>query len=484
MGTRVFSDDPQIAADLSIAFKKGVDQSEVITTYKHFPGAGDGSDYPTSIPLTLEELQASGLAAYSKVIDQGAEMVMTSATTFPLIDEQYLMADGKTKGYYPATLSHMIVTKMLREELGFDGVVITDALEMEQFVTEPDNQQNLFSGEKESIEHDVQVAEKSINAGCDILLIPIDLAWKDRIKYYDEYIAGIAALVNDGTISMERIDESVRRILELKERHGMLKMILDDSNLDQQIEAALKIVGSAEHHAVEMDIARQAITCLKNEGVLPLSGKGSNIVIAARSYYDNTPVTYALNQLLDEGIIDENAQIENRISGETRGDENAETNIIIDSYYDIDNGELKYSDELSTAIKEADTVLCLSTVFEGIDQLQHTNPTMQGVSRALSDAREGQTKFVLLSDNLPVDVTRLQDADAIVCAYLSSGFWVDPTEHTTGSQNVGAFNANVPAAIDAIFGRDEMTGKLPISIPVLAKGPDGTWAYTDEWLYQ
>ncbi|MCR5736372.1 MAG: hypothetical protein K6G64_01820 [Eubacterium sp.] len=67
-------------------------------------------------------------------------MIMTSATTFPQFDDEILMADGKTKGYYPATLSKKIVTKMLRKELGYDGVVITDALEMDQFIVEPDNE--------------------------------------------------------------------------------------------------------------------------------------------------------------------------------------------------------------------------------------------------------------------------------------------------------------------------------------------------------
>jgi len=78
---------------------EGLSQSGVITTYKHFPGAGDGSDYPTSIKMTLEQLERGGLFAFGRAIANGAEMVMTSATTFPLIDDEVLMADGSTKGY-------------------------------------------------------------------------------------------------------------------------------------------------------------------------------------------------------------------------------------------------------------------------------------------------------------------------------------------------------------------------------------------------
>ena len=113
-------------------------------SFKHFPGAGDGSDYPTSIKMTLEQLECGGLFAFNTAIANGAEMIMTSATTFPLIDEKVCMADGETKGYYPATLSPKIVMHMLREGLAFDGVIITDALEMEQFVIEPTIERHCF----------------------------------------------------------------------------------------------------------------------------------------------------------------------------------------------------------------------------------------------------------------------------------------------------------------------------------------------------
>ena len=484
MSTRVYSDDPDIAAKLGLAFAEGIGSSEVITTYKHFPGAGDGSDYPTSIYLTLDELKGEGLSTYAAAIEGGAEMIMTSAVTFPAFDDEYLMADGVTKGYYPATLSSKIVTGMLREELGFDGVVITDALEMDQFVTEPDNGQAFFTGDKGTVEHDLQVAEKAINAGCDILLIPADLNREEAVQYYDEYIAGIVKLVEEDVISMERIDASVYRILSLKARHGILDMETDGADADQKSDAAAGTVGSAGHHALESSIAEQAVTLLKDDGVLPLPGKGSDTVIAWRTSMDNTPVTYALHQLMNDGVIDRDVRIENHITGETTGEENAESVIVIDAYYDIDSGELIYSDTLSASIRNADAVIALSAVGAGMDLLQDDSPIMQGVTRALSEAHEAGAKFVLLSDNLPVDAARFQEADTIVCAYLSAGFGIDPTARTSGSENTGAFNANVPAAIRAIFGAADMPGRLPINIPALEKETDGRWVYSDRILYE
>ena len=417
MSTRVFSDDSRLAAKLGLAFMDGVSESGVITTFKHFPGAGDGSDYPTSIELSRSQLEEGGLLAFGEAIRRGAEMIMTSATTFPLIDEEVLMADGVTKGYYPATLSSEIVTKTLRERLGFDGVVITDALEMEQFVIEPDNGKALFSGRGGTLSHDLQVAEKAIHVGCDILLIPTDLNGEKAAQYYDDYIAGIVRLVHENAISAERIDEAARRILTLKARHGLLDMDTSGADVAQKIEAAKQIVGSPAHHAVEADIAAKAVTLLKDDGILPLSGKGSRVVILSRTKYDDTPISYALRHLMDEGFIDPKARIENRINGETSGDKNAETSIIIDCYYAADQGRrLLYSDKLAAAIRNADAVVCLSAVGAGIEALQDDSLPMIGVSRALSDARKAGAKFVLLSDNLPVDAARFQDADAIVCA--------------------------------------------------------------------
>ena len=129
-------------------------------------------------------------------------------------------------------------------------------------------------------------------------------------------------------------------------------------------------------------------------------------------------------------------------------------------------------------------VIGLCAVGAGLNLLQDDSPVIQGIGRALSEAHSAGAKFVLLSDNLPVDSTRFQDADAIVCAYLSAGFGIDPTARTSGSENAGAFNANVPAALNAIFGAADMPGKLPINIPALEKGEDGRWIYSSDILYE
>ena len=135
IGTRAFSDDPAVVAELGRAFARGLRDNGVIATYKHFPGHGDtGTDShigTATVRKTYEELRATELAPFRAAIENGAELIMTAHITFPLIDKEVVFGDGETKGYYPATMSHRIISEILRRDMGYEGVVVTDALEME-----------------------------------------------------------------------------------------------------------------------------------------------------------------------------------------------------------------------------------------------------------------------------------------------------------------------------------------------------------------
>ena len=485
MSTRVFSDNPDAVHALSQAFADGVSKSEVITCFKHFPGAGDGSDDPTAVGLTLDELRAQGLIPYAAVVRDGAEMVMTSACTFPSFDDTVVLADGVTEGYYPATMSQKIVNDLLRDELGYNGVVMTDALEMEQFVVEPQMGVQILPGAPHSVEAGINIAEKCLTAGCDILLIPCDLNSAYAAQWYEEYVTGIANRVRmqDSANLQERVDESVRRILSLKEKRGILELDTTGEGVDEAIAAAQEIVGSAEHHAVERDIAEQAVTLLKNDDALPVPGTGgAHVVLLGRTAADAVPIRYAMNELMEKGYVDPEAYVVNCITGEVLGDPGATEHVFVDHYYDANTGMLTYSAQLSAAIASADYVVCLSAVGAGVSMLQDTDARMQGITRALAETHEAGAKFVLLSDNVPVDAARFPQADAIVCCYLSAGFDIDPTTGS-GTEHTRAINANVPAALRAIFGVGDMPGRLPIDVKELRPGDDGMWGYTDEVLY-
>ena len=468
IGTRSFSDDPQLVAELGEAFARGLAQNHIIATYKHFPGHGDTSVDShigtPSVDKTYEELRETELVPFESAIKNGADMIMTAHITYPAIDEEQTYGDGVTKGFYPATMSQKMITEILRGDMGYDGVVVTDAMEMGAI-----DAAGLVPGEQGSLEYHVNVAEKVINAGVDILLIPMDLNSAARADSYDQYIAALAEMTADGRISETRIDESVRRILRLKLKYGILEAGAEPAQNDPvQDSSALTIesVGSDAHHLKEMEIARQAVTVVRNEGqTLPAVTSGKKIVLLGRQVDDIPALNYYVQLLQEEGALAADAQI------------------TIETYLDTSGEEtvLRYTDEMRQAIQDADLVVGMTRTYS-LDALAAGTPQYEGIHRAIEDTHAGGGSFVLLSENLPYDAARFQDADAIVLAYTGSGL-MDPTEGGTAGRQL-AGNANVPAALETIFGFNPPTGRLPVNVPVIESREDGTLSYGSDILYE
>lgn len=193
IGARAFSSDPNVASSMVNAFMEGMHEENIITCMKHFPGHGDTSaDTHTGfvkIDKTWDEIKDCELIPYYENI-KSADMIMVSHISTPIIT-----SDG-----YPASLSKEMVTDKLRGELGYDGVVITDSLEMGAI------SQNYTSQ---------QVGVLAVNAGVDILLLPADVS-----GCYNAVLNG----VTNGEISEDKIDESVLRIIKLKLKYGIIPM--------------------------------------------------------------------------------------------------------------------------------------------------------------------------------------------------------------------------------------------------------------------
>lgn len=191
IGERAYSDDYAQAAELVGNTVKGFNDGGVMCTLKHFPGHGDtaeDSHYSSAyVHRTKEEIMADEMQPFRSGIEAGAEFVMVGHLIVPDIDE------------VPATLSYKIATGILRDELKFEGVAITDSFEMESIA---DNY---------SVDDAVVM---SVKAGMDMILQPKDMA---------SAVNSIEQAVADGELSEDRIDESVRRILTLKESRGLLK---------------------------------------------------------------------------------------------------------------------------------------------------------------------------------------------------------------------------------------------------------------------
>lgn len=186
IGDRSFGSDPETVASLAAAVSNGLHSEGVLSTFKHFPGHGateaDTHQGYAYARRTYEELTVSELVPFAAAGENGADMIMAAHISLP-----DLLGDDT-----PCSLSYQMITEVLRNDLGFEGLVITDSLQMGAIA------ENYGSDES---------AVKAVEAGVDLLLMP-----KDFSLAYE----GIQNAVADGRISEERINESVRRILRKK----------------------------------------------------------------------------------------------------------------------------------------------------------------------------------------------------------------------------------------------------------------------------
>ena len=245
IGVRSFGSDPALAAALTAGQVLGLQHgANTAAAAKHFPGHGDtGTDSHTGLPvITHTRAQWSRVDAppFRAAIAAGVDAVMTAHIVVPALDPS-----GD-----PATLSRPIITGLLRGELGYRGVVVTDSLEM--------------AGVRRQYGDD-RVPVLALKAGADMLLMPPDLGVAVR---------AVLGAVATGELTEARIDESVRRILALKHRRGLLAWTPRDPA------AAERIVGRAQHRRVARAVTDRTVTAIRNDaGLLPYRGAGKSVLV-------------------------------------------------------------------------------------------------------------------------------------------------------------------------------------------------------------
>ena len=433
IGIRSFSDDPDTVSEYGMQFLKGLQDGGVISTLKHFPGHGDtDTDSHTGLPKvdrSYEELKERELIPFQAMIDAGADMIMTAHIQYPQIEkETYTSVSTGETVYLPATMSKTILTDILRRDMGFEGVIVTDSLDMDAI--------------KEHYDYD-DVCRKTIEAGVDILLVSSEVTDPAYLEKISHTVSYIASLVSDGTIPESRIDESVTRILKLKKKYGLLSFDETERSSD------LSIIGSEAGHEAEWKMAQQAVTMLKNDDVIPFKAEDHRKILLVFSHSSRlVNAEFARKRLIAEKIISESVTFE-----AVAADADAQQ-------------------ECLKKASEADLVILVSTIFSA-DAMNPQNNTASAIfDRVIDAAHRSGTKTVMISSYLPYDTARYQNADAILASYGSVPIYVLP-------ENGETYLANLPAAICAVFGESEPGGSLPVDIPAL----NSRYEFTDEILY-
>jgi beta-glucosidase-like glycosyl hydrolase len=266
INTRSFGEDPAQVAKFVAAYVRGLQEGGMIATLKHFPGHGDTQEDTHMglpiLPFDERRLNAIELVPFKAGIAAGAKAVMTAHLALPKIDP----------ANRPATLSYPVITGLLREKLGFDGIIVTDGMTM-QGITDH------FGAD--------EAAVLAIAAGADAILVPAEFA-----KAYE----GVLSAVKSGRISSKRLDESVRRILAAKAWLGLDRSRLVD------IEKISNEVGSPEAELLAEKISDASVTLLRNrDNLLPLSAN-RRVQIVTITEEPNLEVGRELQQILQSQV--------------------------------------------------------------------------------------------------------------------------------------------------------------------------------------
>ncbi|MDF2487117.1 MAG: Nag3 [Herbinix sp.] len=250
MATRLFGSDDKLVKDCGVAYTKSAQELGMAVSIKHFPGDGvderDQHLVTSSNDLSCEEWDATFGEAYKASIDAGALTVMIGHIMQPAYTKK-LCPGIKDEDIMPATLAPELINGLLRDQLDFNGLIVTDATTMAGFAIPMPRS---------------KAVPYTIAAGCDVFLFT---------KNLEEDFAYMTAGVEDGTITPGRLDEAVMRILGLKAALKLPEKKMD-GNIYVNAEEARLIVGCEEHRKIELACADQAVTLIKNtQNLLPLS---------------------------------------------------------------------------------------------------------------------------------------------------------------------------------------------------------------------
>jgi beta-N-acetylhexosaminidase len=391
ISARSLGERPESVGQLAAAFIRGCQENGMIATAKHFPGHGDTAldshNLMPSINADINRLERVELYPFAQAIRAGVEAVMTAHLFVPALDP--------TPGL-PATLSPLILTDLLRQKMGFKGLIVTDAMTMGGVTT-------AFSAQ--------EAALKSVQAGVDMVLLPPDLPG---------VIDALVRAVREGAIPESRIDDSARRVLELKARLGLQhNRYVDISQLPQKI-------ASRPHLERAARTFEKSVTLVKNErDLLPLSAEIPAEKIAVLSLSSDADDYFAGQTFIRE--------VQKRKPGMSA------------FYADAFTGQ-EFIREAKARALDADLVILalFSSLRSGkgsVDLL----PKHIDLVRELSWAKK---RILVVSFGSPYFLRHFPEVDGYLCLY----------RNTSQAQEVAA---------KAICGEIDIEGRLPVSIPGL-----------------
>jgi beta-N-acetylhexosaminidase len=432
IGRRSFSSNTEIVSKMGEAFALGLHSGGVLSTGKHFPGHGDtGVDSHSGLPVinkTLEELYQTELVPFKYSLNN-LDCMMTAHIALPKVDN---LTGGINNITLPATLSYKVLTEILRNQMGYQGVIITDAMEMKAI-------QDNFNESDSLI--------RAFAAGNDMVLQPFavySLADESKAQRMIDDVK-VAIQTHQYNLTEEKIDESVKRILKSKQKQGIMNLSQYQQPVEEKVKNAKSVVGSVEHHEIERKIADDSITIIKNyENQLPWNKiqNDKKTLFLAQSESSKDAFAFGINRLKSDNILPQNYTYD------------------IDYYSQYENSshnEPSYFDFWKDKLNDYDKILVITSI--GSASKNNINAYETYIPKMIVKVANEQNKEVVLSSaGLPYDVANYKsDAKVITICYGSRGH--DVTDPSSSSLSYGP---NIPALLDIVFGYHDPTGHLPV----------------------
>lgn len=420
IGVRSYSDDKNLVGSLATSYIQGIHKYNLLTSLKHFPGHGNVSaDSHVDLPVVNSDAKTwrdTELVPFKYALSHGADAVMTAHIIVPALDDDKITTlAGKQVGT-PATLSKPILHGILRDELNYDGLIVTDAMDMGAIA---DN-------------FDINWAvETSLLAGSDIILMPIKMWDSQAVSRLDNMYRYLETQAEKNPELKKRIDESAKRVVLKKLQQEITAQPIDLVKAEQ-------VVASKGHKDIENMVSEQAITLIKNENVLPYQLKPLNrIFIISDEKPRNTLIQKQLNDIAQEtGVA--------IITGE--------------SVVKLNENTLT-QDEAKKLVQNQDLVL-LTTY-----NLKDTPTNAQLIIDA---ANQLKTPIVVISSRNPYDIAYLNNVNANIAIYGITGFDIT-------NNNRNSLETNIRSGLRTLFANthgqplNPPQGLLPVNI----KNPQG-----------
>ncbi len=444
INTRSFGESAGQVAELGVSAVNAIQAQGVMATLKHFPGHGDTHvDSHLGLPRVDHDratIDKVDLAPFAWAIKHAMPaMIMTAHIQYPALDDSLFVSKSGEKLIRPATMSRKILTTLLREDMAFDGIIATDALDMAGVT-------HFFT--------DVEAVVETFVAGADLAVMPFKVKTPEDIAafyvFIKEVAKALATRIDQGVYQLAELEQSIARLNRYKQQY----IAIANESVAQQLLSANAVIANEKHIITEQALARAAVTLLKNNQLLPLNVAGvKRLHFVVANQQERAALTYAAKHVLAK-ILPAN-ELEN----------------ISISHFIGDSAEM--DEQMKSLLSKADVVIATVDIktaslvdLGGMDDLtpsygsaaqqqkKLTYATL--LKQQLTLARKLNTPSILIAKGSPFLINEYSElADAVLLNF---------DDRIYESKNQQAISPGFNASLAVIVNERKALGKLPVTL--------------------